>query len=674
MILTSITIGGSEYISKIDQENFTLVKETGGRIGTLTFDLYDTHSNIAAIAMGGAVIAYCGATKHFAGTLARVEPQLVNETYAVARCLCQDNNALLDSVTVPSETYTAQTDEAIIDDLFSTYLPAISTTAVVQVKASVTVTFTNKSLRQCLETLRGLTNAEFYVDADDKFQYYDGAAATANIIELQESPDVPIDHAPGNLNGWTSVRSDYVLSTERLEEDATAGATHYIHVPSSVVVVNGDYYVLSVDVKADERTDVALLTNISGGNQYAFFDIDAGTAGTAVGSPDTNIQEIGDGVFRCSIGVTAGAASGTFQVYLADGENTIYNGVSGQGVYLYAARVSTGVPFLLDGFTYTRDWQSRANSVTVVGLSTTSADEDPHTAATGTNEPGSFYSLDSGYPPPATGDGGYDVSADFDLANAYSGGQYGYRLAFLRFDTSAIPNDAVVTRARLELYVIDTNISDAFDLGIEWYAFDGSAWTTDYTTTPSNSAYGYLGLASIAYPAWASFELSTPTNVNKTGYTGFRLHPKRSSAPGGNNELILGDTGTTLPRLTVWWTLTSGISETRTDAVSIAAYGTFKRTIYDDKILTAAEAILRADVELDRCANPQEYGTIPFAADGIDRGDVVRIVSGVHGIDADFHLAALTIQWREGIQTNIGQYGLHQPDAIKRLRELSATS
>ena len=66
MTITSITIGAVEYISKIDQENFTISDETGGRIGTLSFLLFDTHANIAALAMGGEVIAYVGATKRFA--------------------------------------------------------------------------------------------------------------------------------------------------------------------------------------------------------------------------------------------------------------------------------------------------------------------------------------------------------------------------------------------------------------------------------------------------------------------------------------------------------------------------------------------------------------------------------------------------------------------------------
>jgi len=219
MTVTSITIGGAEYISKINKEDFSIADETGGRIGTCSFRLFDTHANIAALAMGGEVIVYVGATKIFGGYLTRVEPRLMNQTITTATCLCQDYNSLLDTVTVPLESYAAQTDEAILDDLFSEYLPVVSTTAVVQVQASVTVTFTNKTLRQCVETLMNLTGAEGYVDADKALQYYDPAAKAVNIIELQESPDVPISAGPTALDGWAAVYSDYVSTITRLEED-----------------------------------------------------------------------------------------------------------------------------------------------------------------------------------------------------------------------------------------------------------------------------------------------------------------------------------------------------------------------------------------------------------------------------------------------------------------------
>jgi len=674
MTITSLTIGAVEYITKVGQESFAINDETGGRIGTCSFTITDTHAAIAALSKAE-VIVYTGATKRFGGYIGTVEQQRINSLQSQASIVCRDYNSLLDSVTVPSEAYAAQTDEAILDDLFTTYLPAVSTVPVVQVKASVTVTFSNQTLRQCVETLANLTDAEWYIDANKALQWYDSAATTANIVELQESPDVPIDHAPSDLAGWGTWHATYTASAEKLAED-DVNNPHFIYkIPTGLSV--GDYCVFSADVKAAERTWILLWSNASGGTQTAYYDLTDGVVGSTAGSPDTKIEELGDGVFRCYMGLTIGAGQTRFDIYIALSGSASYQGIPGYGVYVYAARVSTGIPFQLAPFTHTEDWQNLCNSVTVVGKTTTSEGAPTFPAIYDGNEPATAWRGDTVYPPDP---GIYNSDYTLTPRNNENSGAYVLAVGLMRFDTSSLPDDATVVTARLKFKQnnISSGTPSAYYLGVEWYAWDGTVGTDDYTSTPSNSAAGYVSLTTIALqgtPAWHEWELTTPNNVSKTGYTGFRWHMKFVGTPSGVNSIEIEEAAPDQPQLILTWETSSTVSETRTDATSIGIYGTFKRTVYDASILTAAQAQLRGDVELARYAYPEEYGNIAWRRDGINRGDVVRIVSASYGVDADYHLARVSMrQLPGGITEYSAQYGRYQPDIVNLLRKLSATS
>ena len=674
MTITSITIGAVEKISKIQMEGFSLNDETGGRIGVCGFTIIDTHAAIAAIARAE-VIVYVGATKIFGGNIGTVEPRWINATESQAQIVCQDYNALLSAVTVPSEAYAAQTDEAILDDLLSTYLPAVSTADVVQVKASVTVIFTNQTLRQCVETLANLTNAEWYIDADKKLQYYDSAAKTANKIKLLQSSGAVVETS--TFAGWRVSQCTYAAN--ELNEITSGDTTHWIDTgAASKTFENGEDYVIWFDVKAKERSWVCIYTNATGAAKTAYFDIGNGAIGYTASGITASITEIGDGVYRCMVAFTAGTTSGYCALYIAEADaDASYVGVAGYGIYLYGAYWGKGIPFLLAPFTHTEDWQNLCNSVTVVGFTADEGGQFTYRVSADSDDGFVYYTDTSWYP--TGGTPFVDTSGDWQVRANNAAGTYLHSCGLVAFDTSAIPDDAVVTAAQLRL-CLGTSIvhADGASFGIEWYTV-GTIDIGDHTTTFADTAFPEALLA-----VWASqapgymfgLTLTTPTNVNKTGKTGFRLHIKRVSAPTGDNALYIvgGATDANRPQLVVTYTYTPTITETRTDATSIGIYGTFKRTIYDESILTAAQAQLRGDVELARYAYPEEFGNIDWRRDGIKRGDVVRIVSAIHGVDDDYHLARVTTRLDSGVMTYSGQYGRHQPDLINLLRKQAELS
>lgn len=109
----------------------------------------------------------------FSGYLSRIEPVVLAPGVIRYGLSAQDNTRSLDSVVVASESYTSQTDEYIIDDLFATYLPGISTTNVTSVATLDSIEFVNLTLRNCLDRIAERTGAEWRLGFNDDLHYYE---------------------------------------------------------------------------------------------------------------------------------------------------------------------------------------------------------------------------------------------------------------------------------------------------------------------------------------------------------------------------------------------------------------------------------------------------------------------------------------------------------------------
>jgi hypothetical protein len=67
----------------------------------------------------------------------------------------------------------------------------------------------------------------------------------------------------------------------------------------------------------------------------------------------------------------------------------------------------------------------------------------------------------------------------------------------------------------------------------EWYTFDGTLSSNEFTVTAVADAFS-TDITGIATAQTVDFALTTPTNVNRTGYTGLRLHVSGGQPTGFN--------------------------------------------------------------------------------------------------------------------------------------------
>lgn len=102
---------------------------------------------------------------------------------------------------------------------------------------------------------------------------------------------------------------------------------------------------------------------------------------------------------------------------------------------------------------------------------------------------------------------------------------YGYfGLTFLRFDTSNIPDDAVITGAELKLHVNSKIDDNGASVVADYYDFGGEPTVVgDYVETISSSIIASTTIASIVDDAVNTITLTDLTGISKTGYTGIRL-------------------------------------------------------------------------------------------------------------------------------------------------------
>lgn len=121
-----------------------------------------------------------------------------------------------------------------------------------------------------------------------------------------------------------------------------------------------------------------------------------------------------------------------------------------------------------------------------------------------------------------------DVSKGFDT-------DYDIICPVLRFDTSPIPDDATITDATLRLWVLSPkDDTDGRSVVAEWYDHGGTIDTGDFTSTVTSDAHSGTLLSAVTINASNDFALQNLSNINKTGWTGLRLHISGSTPTGGN--------------------------------------------------------------------------------------------------------------------------------------------
>ena len=148
---------------------------------------------------------------------------------------------------------------------------------------------------------------------------------------------------------------------------------------------------------------------------------------------------------------------------------------------------------------------------------------------------------DAAYPPSgaAETDGSRSGSVLYVRRSKATPSYQPVRVALLRFDTSALPDDATLTYAELQLHTTVRSNTDGRALLAEWYPVSG--WPidgNDWTIADTGSAHGGTPLAAFQPGAQQALELHGLSSIDRRGPTAVRLHVSGStSAPLGPNDL-----------------------------------------------------------------------------------------------------------------------------------------
>ena len=121
-----------------------------------------------------------------------------------------------------------------------------------------------------------------------------------------------------------------------------SGSYHNINWDGSVT--SGTTYTVSVFLKASERTTASIYENVGiGGGTYPLssFNLVTGKVDSENTNHTANIENYGNGWFRCSITFTPDASS-SGSIYIAPNNTLTYTGVTDNGVFIYGAQLEAG--------------------------------------------------------------------------------------------------------------------------------------------------------------------------------------------------------------------------------------------------------------------------------------------------------------------------------------------
>ena len=135
-----------------------------------------------------------------------------------------------------------------------------------------------------------------------------------------------------------------------------------------------------------------------------------------------------------------------------------------------------------------------------------------------------------------------------------AGPTYDVRVTLLRWDTSSIPDNAVITEAVLRTWTLGRQDDDGRNVTADWYDA-GTIADDDWTSTAGTDAHAGTTLEHWSGdPGDRDISLINLENINKTGVTGLRLHIDGGEPTVGENWISFvsfGDDEATSARLVV---------------------------------------------------------------------------------------------------------------------------
>jgi len=186
----TITVGGNNVTAHLLHDTIKIVDALAHEIDTCNFALEDHDGTMPTVDIWMEVIITDeGADRVFAGhaTRRKVEPAPSDARRRVT-LYCQDYTALLKTVVV-MEDYTDQTDEAVLDDLFTNYLPEITTANVTASVGTYSFVFDNVTLFDAVKQVAEKARARWKVDYSKDLHYWTGTTPAAADFGISDAPD-----------------------------------------------------------------------------------------------------------------------------------------------------------------------------------------------------------------------------------------------------------------------------------------------------------------------------------------------------------------------------------------------------------------------------------------------------------------------------------------------------
>lgn len=170
----------------------------------------------------------------------------------------------------------------------------------------------------------------------------------------------------------TAVAPDGTLTADKIQE-TTANGSHAV--TRSQTVAAGAYWTQSVFVRAAERTRVflAVINGSDNCNCRFYLDTMTTTPGTAGAGSVINagIERWGNGWYRVFLSgrVNASSTSLATEIWLMNGTNTSYVGVTGEGLFLWGAQFEEGstAGSMLTSFVPTNSGTATRSATTLSG-------------------------------------------------------------------------------------------------------------------------------------------------------------------------------------------------------------------------------------------------------------------------------------------------------------------
>ena len=277
-------------------------------------------------------------------------------------------------------------------------------------------------------------------------------------------------------------------------------------IPDDATVLSARLFLDTVDKTTDEGINVAGDWYDFGGEPSVAGDMEVGSSGNAFISLD--FSQWGDPTIIPLLNVENINLSGYTGIRLSNGTNTS-TPTGSNYIAVASLEHSTGAPPRLE-VTYTTG--------TVDTFAVASAGDD----GTGYRETaGAWSGISTGSYTDFSDDSGNALWA----SKIYTAGDKFEDNAYMRFDTSSIPDGATIVAANLSMFVLDVDEtgSDIYDLVGDYYDFGGEpSVAADWTETASPLIVVH-DLTDLTEGVVNTLPLIDLSGINKSGYTGIRL-------------------------------------------------------------------------------------------------------------------------------------------------------